>query len=85
MTRITATQASRSFSALLNRVQAGEEIEIVRNGAPVAVIGPPPTRKMGVTAAELQAVVDMLPPLDDDFIKDLEDIRRESGPPRVFD
>ena len=42
MMRMTATEASRSFSELLNRVQAGEEIEVTRNGAPVAVIAPAP-------------------------------------------
>ena len=82
---MTATEASRSFSDLLNRVQAGEEIEIVRNGAPVAKVVPLPTKKTWVTMAELQAVFDTLPPADEDFVKDLEDIRRESGPPRWFD
>jgi prevent-host-death family protein len=77
---MTATEASRNFSTVLTRVQAGEEIEVTRNGATVAVIAPyVPTR--GVTAAELKALFATLPRADDDFIKDLEDIRRESGVP----
>jgi prevent-host-death family protein len=40
--RMTATEAARHFSAVLGRVAAGEQIEVVRNGVPVAVIGPPP-------------------------------------------
>jgi len=38
---MTATDAARSFSDVLNRVADGEEIEITRNGASVAVISPP--------------------------------------------
>jgi prevent-host-death family protein len=40
--RMTAAEAARHFSAVLGRVAAGEEIEVVRDGAPVAVIAPPP-------------------------------------------
>jgi prevent-host-death family protein len=39
--RLTATEAARHFSAVLGRVAAGEEVEIVRGDAPVAVIAPP--------------------------------------------
>jgi antitoxin (DNA-binding transcriptional repressor) of toxin-antitoxin stability system len=39
---MTASEAARHFSAVLGRVAAGEEIEVVRDGAPVAVIAPPP-------------------------------------------
>jgi prevent-host-death family protein len=38
---MTATEAARHFSAVLGRIAAGEEIEVMRNGAPVAVITPP--------------------------------------------
>src|ERR1035441_4939204 len=41
---MTATEAARSFSDVLNRVAAGEEIEVTRAGAPVATISPPKTR-----------------------------------------
>lgn len=40
VTRMTATDAGRSFSELLSRVAAGEEVEVTRAGAPVAVIAP---------------------------------------------
>jgi antitoxin (DNA-binding transcriptional repressor) of toxin-antitoxin stability system len=40
--RLTATEAARHFSAVLGRVAAGEDVEIVRNGATVAVIAAPP-------------------------------------------
>ena len=38
MTRMTATEAARSFSEVLNRVASGEVVEVTRSGAPVAVI-----------------------------------------------
>jgi prevent-host-death family protein len=79
MDRVTATQASRSFSDLLNRVQAGEEIEIVRNGAPVAVIAPPPKPPRPRTAAEIQAVLDALEPFDEEFERDVDEARRRAG------
>ena len=78
---MTATEASRNFSAVLDRVQAGEEIEVIRNGAIVAVIARPPVKKRWLTASELKALFATLPPLDEDFVKDLEDIRRQSGFP----
>lgn len=36
MVKLTATAAARGFSEALNRVAAGEEFEIVRNGATAA-------------------------------------------------
>ena len=38
---MTATEAARNFSEVLNRVAAGEEFELTRSGAPVATIGRP--------------------------------------------
>ena len=81
MAKMTATEAARSFSSVLTRVSGGEEIELTRNGATVAMIVPPPTKKRWVSATELRNLIATLPPVDEDFIKDLEDIRRESGPP----
>ncbi len=44
MVQMTATDASRNFSDLLGRVSAGESVEIIRNGAPVARVVPPAQR-----------------------------------------
>jgi prevent-host-death family protein len=81
MTRMTATEAARSFSSVLTRVSEGEEIELTRNGATVALIVPAPAKKRWVSATDLRNLIAALPPVDEDFITDLEDIRRESGPP----
>ncbi len=79
MARITATEAARTFSDVLNRVAAGEEIEIDRNGAPVAVIGPPRTRFL--SAERLRELLDGLPEVDDDFADDMRRLRAGVGPP----
>ena len=77
MARLSATEAARSFSELLNRVAAGEEIEIVRSGAAVAVIGPPRGRL--VSAERFRAVLASAPPIDDSFAADLRKIRATTG------
>jgi prevent-host-death family protein len=78
--RLTATQVARNFSDVLNRVAAGEEIEIARNGATVAVIGPPRRQRL-VAPERFREIIASAPPVDDDFVRDLEEIRRNAGPP----
>jgi prevent-host-death family protein len=79
MARLTATEAARNFSEVLNRVAAGEEIEIVRNGATVALLGPPKRRLLSPEAfRELMAAA---PPVDDTFVDDLRGIRDEAELP----
>ena len=64
---MTATEASRHFSDLLDAVERGETITIVRGGHPVAEIGPPHRR----TGADLRgALADVSPP-DDAFSRDI--------------
>lgn len=79
---MTATEAARSFSAVLTRVSQGEEVEVTRNGATVAIIGPPPKKKQYLSPAEFRELMDSLPPVDEDFVRDLEEIRKGVGPPR---
>lgn len=81
MVRLTATEVARSFSRIINRVGAGEEIEIVRNGAPIAELRPARARPT-VTAAQWRELVETLPPVDDDFARDVEAGRTAFGPPR---
>jgi prevent-host-death family protein len=79
MARLSATEVARSFSDVLNRVASGEEIEVVRNGAPVALLTPPRARLLA--AGRLRTLLAELPPVDSEFAKDLRRIRREVGPP----
>jgi prevent-host-death family protein len=78
---MTATEAARAFSDVLTRVSQGEEIEVTRNGATVAVIAPPTRARRFVAAEAFRALMASLPPVDEDFVGELEAIRRESGTP----
>lgn len=79
MTRVTATDAARRFSELLNRVAAGEEFAVTRSGATVAVIGPPRSRT--ISGARFRELLASAPPVDEEFAADLERIRAEVGVP----
>jgi prevent-host-death family protein len=69
MRTITATEASRRFSDLLDAIERGETITITRGRHPVAEIGPARRR----TGADLRAaLVDITPP-DDSFGEDIAD------------
>ncbi len=76
---MTATQAARSFSEVLNRVAAGEEVEVTRSGAPVAVISPPRTRLM--SAARFRELLASAPAPDDEFAAELRALRASVGAP----
>jgi prevent-host-death family protein len=77
--RLTATEAARSFSEVLNRVAAGEEVEVTRSGAPVAVIVPPHTQL--IPADRFRELIATAPRPDDDFASDLRNGRRATPPP----
>jgi prevent-host-death family protein len=76
---MTATDAARSFSELLNRVADGEEIEVTRSGAPVAVISPPKSRLM--SAERFRALIAAAPAPDPAFASDVRAARDSVGPP----
>ena len=79
MSRMTATEAARSFSDVLNRVTAGEEVEVTRSGAPVAVIGPAKSRL--VSAERFRELIASAPRPDEDFADDVRGLRADVGPP----
>lgn len=70
---MTATEASRSFSDVLDRVAAGEQIEVTRGGVTVATIAPPRVRLM--SAARLASLLDEAPPVDASFADDVRAVR----------
>jgi antitoxin (DNA-binding transcriptional repressor) of toxin-antitoxin stability system len=80
MTRMTATEAARSFSDVLNRVASGEIVEVTRSGAPVAVIGPPRARLL--SAQRFRELIESAPHPDDAFADELRSMRGSVGPPR---
>lgn len=76
--RISATEASRTFSRLLDEVAAGRRFRVHRRGRDVCAILPPPVS--GRRASECLALIRSRPPvlLDDRFAKDLlEVLKRE--------
>ena len=79
MARLSATDVARRFSEVLNRVAAGEEIEVTRAGAPVAVIAPPKVRLMD--ADRFRNLIETAPPVDDDFAADVRELRQAVAPP----
>lgn len=79
MERLSATEVARRFSEMLNRVAAGEEIEVTRAGAPVAVLVPPRLRLL--SAERFRELLASAPPVDDAFVRDVRAIRESVGPP----
>ena len=69
MRTMTATEASRNFSDLLDLIETGETVRITRGSELVAEIGPARRR----TGADLEAALLAadLPPLDDDVERDI--------------
>lgn len=76
---MTATEAARTFSELLNRVANGEEIEVTRSGAPVAVISPPRSRV--ISAERFRELITTAPRPDGGFADDVRAARAAVGPP----
>jgi prevent-host-death family protein len=67
MRTMTATEASRHFSDLLDAVERGETVTIVRGNNPVAEIGPARRR----TGADLRAALTGTSPPDDAFVTNI--------------
>lgn len=80
MARLTATEVARNFSEVVNRVGAGEEVEVVRNGVPVMQLRPP-RGGLTVSASRWRELMATAPPVDADFAGDVEAARCEIGPP----
>ena len=81
MRMITATEASRNFSDLLDAIERGETVTITRGHHAVAEIRPARRR----TGADLRAALEGIPPPDDRFVEDIADalalIADEGGDP----
>lgn len=68
MRTMTATEASRRFSELLDAIERGETITITRGRHPVAEIGPARRR----TGADLRAALEGTEPPDDRFTENID-------------
>ena len=79
-TRLTATHASRHFSALLNRVRYQREtLVITRGDEPVAEIRPVPHQ--GLDLAGLFALLAAIESPDEGFAADLDAVQAAQGSP----
>jgi prevent-host-death family protein len=63
---VTATEASRSFAALLDEAERGETVVVTRGGRRIATIGPAPAANGTALRVLLQAAVS-----DDTFAADV--------------
>jgi antitoxin (DNA-binding transcriptional repressor) of toxin-antitoxin stability system len=79
MVRMTATEVSRHFSNVINRVDSGEEIEIIRNGRAIGELRRP-SQPVGISGAALRELMDGLPPLDENFAREVQAERERFGP-----
>ncbi len=81
MRTMTATQASRHFSDLLDAIERGETVTITRGGRPVAEIGP----AGGSLGADLRVALAGIAPPDDRFAEHIVEMRAllttDSGDP----
>lgn len=69
MRTITATEASRRFSDLLDAIERGETVMVTRGNRPVAEIRPAHLR----TGKDLREALAETTPPDDQFEKDIAD------------
>ena len=80
--RITATDAARNLSDLLNKVRyRGETFDVVRGGEVVARLVPAGTAQGEPTLRNLFERLDAVARPDDTFVQDLESIQRDQHPP----
>ncbi|WOQ17077.1 type II toxin-antitoxin system prevent-host-death family antitoxin [Raineyella sp. W15-4] len=69
MRTLTATEASRHFSDLLDAIEAGETVTVTRGGRPIVEMRPAPHR----TGRDLRTALAGLAPPDDRFAADIAD------------
>ena len=82
MITMTATEASRGFSALLDRVERdGEEVIVTRDGKPVARVAPENPAEGRFTYARFQKALAPYCTGDPDFTKDVLEATSHLLPP----
>jgi antitoxin (DNA-binding transcriptional repressor) of toxin-antitoxin stability system len=67
MRTMTATEASRNFSDLLDAIERGETVTITRGNHVVAEMRPARRR----TGADLRTALERIPPPDHRFVEDI--------------
>lgn len=78
MERINLSDAKARLSEIIDRVEAGESIEITRRGKPAARLVPPTSEKKPVDVAALRAAARKLPFQEKSGVEILREMR-DSG------
>jgi prevent-host-death family protein len=78
MREMTASEASRNFSAVLDETEHGETIVVTRNGRRVALIVPAP-RANGGALREVLRHWQGSPALDESFASNIESARESAS------
>ena len=76
MTAINITEAKAQFSALVDRAEAGELVEILRRGKAVARLGPAENARKPVDLAAMRALTDGMAPESEpagDFVRGMRE------------
>lgn len=79
MDGINIAEAKAHFSELVDRAEAGETVEIMRRGKPVARLVPPEPKKKRFDAAELAAFTAGMTPQKQsagEFVREMRDSDR---------
>jgi antitoxin (DNA-binding transcriptional repressor) of toxin-antitoxin stability system len=75
---VSATEAARNFSELMNRVKyRGESFIIERGGESVCELRPAAPAKF--TGADLASLLKSLPPIDDEYLDVVEALARSTS------
>jgi len=71
--RLSATEASRNFSEILNRaLYRGESFLVERAGEPVVEIRPAASHRF--TLSDLADLMSALPPVDEEYLRAVEEL-----------
>jgi len=79
MSVINLADAKAHLSELVDRVEAGETVDILRRGKLVARLTPPERPRKPISLAEMQAITGIVPSSDepaDTFIRSMRDSDR---------
>ena len=79
MRTVSATEASRRFSDLLDSIEAGDSVTVTRGNRAIAEIRPVPHR----TGRDLRAALEDVSPPDDRFVADIADAVASLTPDEV--
>jgi prevent-host-death family protein len=82
LARITATEAAKNFGRLVDRVRDERATYVIeRSGKPVAQIGP--IDQPFSTLGDFKAWIRNHPPVDEDYLKAVEEVVARHNKPRV--